>query len=253
MLGYKDLSFKKRLEYYLTMKNFFLLIFFLLPVTLFADEPKFTHESELGLLLVSGNSDQNVFNFQTRNSSPMGNYFLKFGGHYTAGRANSVLNTENWDVNVRLERVLTQRFSIYFTEIIEANRFAGFSFRSKSELGAGYKIIQGEQTTLIGEASFQYMYEEDIPTKYLNNILARLYGVYNYKFSENASAKLWAELLPNLTVSQDYFFNTEASVTSNINTNFALKFAYLYKYRGLPPDSKLNWDQTTSMSIIAKI
>ncbi len=230
----------------------FLILFSLISVS-FSEEPRFRHESELGYLSVAGNSDQNVLNFKTTNSSPFSDYFLKFGGHYTYGFADKVLNTENWDINVRLERTLSDRFSIYFSEIFEGNKFAGFDYRSKTEIGGGYKIIQGEKGTLDGELSFQYMYEKDIPDTILNNVLARLYGVYNYKFSESASFKWWAEYLPNFTNSTDYFANTEASVTSNINTNFALKFAYLYKYRGDPPDQKLKWDRQTSMSIIAKI
>jgi len=222
-------------------------------VTSFAEEPKFTHESELGYLAVKGNAQQNTFNFTTRNSSPMGDFFLKFGGHYTSGTAEGVNTVENWDINVRLERVLSNRFSIYISEVYEGNRFAGVRYRSKSDLGGIYKIIMGEKANLDGEASFQYMYEKDIPDKIISNILGRLYGIYNYKFSENASFRLWAEYLPNFTETKDYFANTEASVTSNINTNFALKFAYLYKYRGSPPPDKIKWDQTTTMSIIAKI
>jgi len=237
------------------MKNFLILLFFALMGSSFAEDakPKFTHESELGYIAAKGNSNQQTFNLSTRNTSPMGDYFLKFGGHYTSGFAENIQNIENWDLNVRLERTLSPRFSVFLSEIVEANRFAGFTFRSKTELGGGYKIIQGEKGTLDGEFSFQYMYEKDIPDITLNNILVRIYGVYNYKFSENASFKWWAEYLPNITNSKDYFANTEVSVLSNINTNFALKFAYLYKYRGLPPDSKLKWDQTTLMSIIAKI
>jgi putative salt-induced outer membrane protein len=234
------------------MKKIFILFLFIL-ASAFAADPKFTHESELGYIAAKGNSNQQTFNLSTRNSSPMGEFFLKFGGHYTSGYAENIQTIENWDLNVRLERKLSERFYLFLSEVVEANRFAGVEFRSKTEIGGGYKIIQGEKGTLDAEATIQYMYEKDIPDVTLNNMLVRLYGVYNYKFSENASFRWWAEYLPNLTTSADYFANTEASVLSNINSTFALKFSYMYKYRGLPPDDKLKWDQTTLMSVIAKI
>ena len=234
------------------MKKLIILFLFII-IPSYAAEPKFTHESELGYIAAKGNSNQQTFNISTRNSSPMGEFFLKFGGHYTSGFAEDIRTIENWDVNIRLERTLSERFFLFLSEVVEANKFAGVDIRSKTEFGGGYKIIKGEKGTLDGEFSIQYMYEKDIPDVTLNNMLARLYGIYIYKFSENASFRLWAEYLPNFTNSSDYFANTEVSVLSNINSTFALKFSYMYKYRGSPPDNKLKWDQTTLMSVIAKI
>lgn len=57
------------------MKNL-LVLFFIIILPSFAEEPKFTHESELGYISAKGNSDQQTFNLATRNSSPMGDYFL---------------------------------------------------------------------------------------------------------------------------------------------------------------------------------
>jgi len=226
----------------------FKLLIILLPSLCLAS---ISNESELGVNLVSGNTRQSIYNLKTLNTVPLNSDdTLKFGGHYSYGSAKRVRQAENWDLNARVERLMLPDLSLYVSQILLGDNFGGFDWRSISEIGETYKIVNNETSILIGELGLAYAHEE--ATKKLNYILGRVSANYTHIFGPRASANIDIDYFPNFVVSKDYFLNTQLSTSTHLTDIFSTKISVQGKLRGEPPNKKLRYDQIVMASIVAK-
>ena len=225
------------------------ILLFLFAINAYA---QFSSQSELGLVMIKGNSVQNNLNIKTDNKFTLGNWAAKLGGAYTYGSSKKVTNAQSISLYLRLDRSLSERLSAFISTNRDRNAFAGFIYKFYTQGGFRYEFIKDDTSTLVGELSGSRLREKDLSLKAQDSYLGRVYGLYEYKFNSTASAQLWLELLPNFTNSKNYFANTELSITSMISQVLSLKVSHLYNYRNLPPLNKIKEDQKTVASIVAK-
>lgn len=231
------------------------LLIALLSSTAFAQEQvtKFTNESEAGLVLTSGNTSQQTYNFKQSNLYQSNANIFKFSGLYLNSVANDVDTSYYWNLALRYERELTDVLGVVAGEKLEQDRFAGYLHRFNTDAGLKYSIFKEDAVKWFVEAGYRYQAEDRRDGSQVRNNQARLYTEYERILGPSVSAKLWFEYMPNFTNSVDYQINTEASVSAILTSLLSLKFAYLLRFDNLPAPGVLKTTDTiTTTSLVAK-
>ena len=213
---------------------------------------QYGNESELTVIMNGGNTEQETWNAKTMNSYVKEKNTFKLGGHYSYGKADSVLNTRNNDINARYERALGKKWSAFTAIQREEDFFASLDYRWNYDLGGIYKFIVTDKQKLHAEAGYRRTLEADLSGRKTNGSKLRLYSEYTRQHSESLYFKLWVEALPNISESDDWQLNFEPSLNLTMSKMFTLKVAYLHKYDNEPTLGSKNSDYQYTTSLIAK-
>ena len=223
-----------------------------LSISAFAAEP-FTGEAEAGAIVVSGNSESENYNAKTKLVYTQDKNTYTGFGRYLRATANGLESSLQWDAGARYERELSEHVSVYVGYKAESDVYNGYVQRDSSDLGGKYYFIKSDVQNWFAEAG--YRYSKTNPTgggEVTNDSFGRLFTEYNQTIDQTLSFKYWAEYLPNLTDTEAYLANTEASFNVMLNSVFSMKFAYLLQYQNLPPSDGKYTTSTTTMNLVAK-
>lgn len=215
---------------------------------------QFASEDELSMITTSGNSELKTYAAKSNNTYKFEKNALGLKGSYTYGESDSVRTTEKWDGQLRFDHQLLEKLNVFAAELVEANRFAGFSRRYNSDLGLKYLVLKDDKNSLSFEVSYRYSLEENTSNAIADkkDSKSRIYSEVEKILNENVTGKLWLEYLPNFTESEDYQINFEPSLSVSLSKIFSLKTSYLWKYDHEPVAGKKTHDTTYTTSIIAK-
>ncbi|MBC7692709.1 MAG: DUF481 domain-containing protein [Methylotenera sp.] len=193
----------------------------------------FHNESEAGVVIASGNTRSQSYNFKQINTQTLNKDLIKFEGRLLKTSNRSIETARFWTLGLRYERELTPVFSLFAAETLESDRFAGYLQRYNSDLGGKYFFYKEELFTWSAEAGYRYSIENRAAGQSKFHYL-RAYTEALKGWSKSVSTKAWLEYLPNLTAGQDYKVNGEASVSAALTEIFSIKTAYLVKYEHQP-------------------
>ena len=194
----------------------------------------FKSVSEAASIITSGNTNLKTYILKTDNRWTKNKNVFSIKGDYTYGENEDVRSAERWSVGIRYDRVLNNRIDLFLGEIIESNRFAGFSRRFNTDLGARIKHLNTDKTQSFGEVGVRYTIEKIKNQDDFNDWKGRAYYEIKRKFNESISGRFWIEYLPNFSRSEDYLINFEPSISVVMNKTLSLKFAFLWNYDNLP-------------------
>ena len=227
------------------------IVLFLFSTSAFA---VFKNESEFARVQTGGNSQVMTTNLKTTMSNKWELNQLTYGGHYIYGESGEKVSARNWDVNGRFEHQLTDHLSLSTGEVIEGNRFNGVKARYNSDAGAKYYYTRTDAKNIFTELAYRYTIEDRYaPAINAYDNKMRIYNEINHKISETVQYRFWLEFVPNFTDRKDYLINSEASLTSILNSVFSLKVAYLGMYDNKPAQSGFkNYDYNTTTSLVIK-
>ena len=212
----------------------------------------FSNESELTIIRNGGNTEQETWNTKTLNSYNHNKNTYKLGGHYSYGKADEELNTRNWDVNLRYERSLSDKWSLFAAAQREEDFFASLEYRWNYDLGGIYNFIKEEKQQWHIESGYRRTLESDLEGRKTNGSKLRIFTEYKRQHDKNLFFRLWVEALPNLSESDDWQTNFEPSLNYTLSQTFTLKLAYLHKYDNLPAMDTKKSDYQYTTSLIAK-
>lgn len=157
-----------------------------------------------------------------------------FGWIY--GTDEGVANTNALLAGVRGEYFLSERFLVFLGLNYDFNMFSGVKRRFEEYVGLGYDAIKTDRDILRLEGGFSLFQEWQLYADTSYGFTAgRAAADFKHFFAEKAYFQQVVEFLPNFKVSDDYRLNTETSLVAPIGGNFAIKVAYIMRYRGLPP------------------
>ncbi len=218
------------------------------------DRSAWAHESEVGLVKVSGNTDTESYNGKQKTIYTFDHNALTLAGRYLEAKTAGTQTAKSWDTSLRYERILSDQWSVFAQQGAESDSYAGYTQRDNSDVGAKYTIKKSDTENLFAEAG--YRYTKTLPslgTDLKYESYGRLYSEYDLKVNSNVSAKFWVEYLPNFTTSDAYLVNYEPSVAVVLNSLFSLKVSYLVKYHNktLLPNEKKE-DSTFTTALVAK-
>lgn len=225
----------------------------------FSDESPWSHESQLGIAIASGNADSQTYQAKQLTAYRFDANTIKLGGHYLYGTAKGVENARNWDLTLRYERTLSEDFAAYFGAGIESDRFIGYDTRLFTDLGGKLWLIPGDKKVdyLSFEAGYRYLRENRvtgaIPPE-LNSHFLRAYTEGLKKLTESVSAKVWVEALYDVAQSGNLQMNFEGSLGVSLHENLSLNAAYQGRYRETPVlVTNKKYDSLLLVSLVAKI
>ncbi|MGH7523247.1 MAG: DUF481 domain-containing protein [Gemmatimonadales bacterium] len=196
-----------------------------------------------GLITTKGNAEIT--------SVDVGDKFIVTSGPWkftqTAGvtyaRNHDSVTAELWRGDVRGDRAIGGRASLYGAAEFERNTFAGIRLRSAQTLGLSVIAEASAHDTLRAEVGGGYSEEKAVPPGADRNYAAgRAAIVYHRSLGPKASVDQTVEYLPNFKTSQDYRINSETAITAPISRAIAMKASYVIRYEGLPQPGFENTD-----------
>ena len=241
------------------MRNFLLTLTLLLTASVSMAEGNFSHESQLTMIVVGGNSQSDTYNAKTINGYKFSDYKATFGGHYTLGSSTvnetSTVSVRNWDLNLRFDRNLSEKMSLFLGETVNGNKFAGYETRYNTDFGVSYSVIKTDKTTLKGDLGYRYSVEElefkpTVGDKTNKSHQARLYAENTNKHTPTLSTKFTVEYVPNFTETDDWQLNVSPSLIMQMSSLLSLKLGYEGKYDNKTAEEthrKFDFNYTTTL------
>lgn len=193
-----------------------------------------TNETELGYLLVAGNSDAETFHVKQGNGFSWGANRILSAFSYVRSAANGTLSARSLATSLRYERKLFERVSGYAGGGIESNRFAGFDPRYLLDVGGRWVVATSDAGLLATELGYRYQNEERIVGGHRAFSLLRVYVEAEKKLQELLMGRIALEVLPNLTLFDDVQINGEVSLIVRLSAIFSLKWGYQVRFRNVP-------------------
>lgn len=153
---------------------------------------------------------------------------------------------------MRYDRSFNVIFSIFTSELVESNRFLGFSRRYNTDVGTKYVFYLSKKNKSFFEVGHHYTLEKKMEQREMEkDSKARLFVESKYLFNKNSTGKLWVEYLYNFTEPKDAFASTEASMTVAITDMFSTKLAYKWLRDNDPEPGNSKYDYVYTTSLIA--
>lgn len=222
---------------------------------------QWANESELGVIVVSGNSSSQTRNLKQTTSYKKDRDKLGIKARSIDVKSDGVQSAESWLVGVRYDRQLHEKLGSYLSHDVESDRFAGFLQRDNTGLGATYQILNLEKLKWSTEAGYsreQKDFFNSNQTSSLNG--ARLYTNVFSQITETVSADMYVEYLylfdnkdTQASDPENYRINAEPSLTVLMSNIFSLKLSYLMKYQNSRPTGVAERTDTTfSTTLVAK-
>ncbi|MGZ3655180.1 MAG: DUF481 domain-containing protein [Bdellovibrionota bacterium] len=211
-------------------------------------------DAEAGIVSTTGNSRSQSYSAKDKTTYKYDADSYVFNGSYLQSQANGTQNAQNWLVGLRYERALSEKFSLFLAQDVQGDKFAGILQRYDSDLGGKYYFVKKEKDLIaFSEAGYRYTNEHTVTGTTTGYQKARVYAEGEKYWSPTVSSKLSVEYIPNFTVSQNWLFNTEASLSAALNSTFSLKAAYLVRYNNAPPViTAVKGDTTLTTALAAK-
>jgi putative salt-induced outer membrane protein len=215
----------------------------------------FSTEDEVSAVVSGGNSDVKTYNVKSVNKYKFSEKnSAGFNLNYTYGESDGERSAENWDALLRYDRAILTKSSLFLAELVEANRFSGYSRRYNTDFGFKHMLLGTKKYSSNFELSYRYTIEKNVDESVEDkkDSKARLFADVERKFHANNAMKLWAEYIPNFSESDDYLLNMGYSLSVVLTDTFSLKLSYIWKYDNMPVVGNSTSDYTYTTGILAK-
>ncbi len=217
-----------------------------------AEERTWHDEVEITYVGTSGNTEVTTFagkNTLTVPFSANTKGTWKLGALY--GKSDGEKNAESYETEIRIDHSHTERLYSFGYGGWSQDRFAGFDARYYIGAGGGYRFVTGPRHFLLGEAGVTYNREEYTDDTENDFIGGRLYGKYEYHFSEKNRFTQSLEWLPDFHEFDNWKLNAETALLAALNSWLSLKASYLVKYNNHPIDDLKKTDTILGVALVA--
>lgn len=155
------------------------------------------------------------------------------------GGVRQVLTTrttsEQYEVGAKYRQNFLDQAFWYALATWYSNDPAGISTRLSGGGGVGYRFVENDSTTLVGEAGLALTHESPVSGESDTFIDARVFGEWQQRITGNSDLSLAAEFIDNLQDFDQLRINTRAAVTASITKVLALRLSWDMKFNNAPP------------------
>ncbi|PLX84942.1 MAG: hypothetical protein C0617_06255 [Desulfuromonas sp.] len=222
-----------------------LVVGLLLATTCFAEEPRLKDQAEIAFVSTSGNSEVTTLAAKNTLTYAFSERFLvKWKLLALYSESDGETEAESYATQLRGDYLHTDRLYSYASVGWLKDRFAGLEARYTLIGGAGYKFLLGPKHFLAGEAGLTYTTEklkDDADRGYLG---VRLFGQYDYVFSETSRFSQSVEWLTDFDETENWLLISETALVTALNSHLSLKTSYVVNYDNLPAD---DFDETDTV------
>lgn len=164
------------------------------------------------------------------------------------GKTDGEKTAERYATELRLDYAFSGQMYAYGIAGWMKDEFAGFDSRYYVGPGVGYKLFTGPQHFLLGEAGLNYTKDEYVDGTDDNYLEGRLFGKYEFAFTEKNRFSQSVEFLQDLSDSDNYKINSETAIISALSDFLSLKASYVINYNNSPRPSTLD-DTDTILAV----
>lgn len=164
------------------------------------------------------------------------------------GRSNGEKTAERYATELRADYNFSSQMYGYGIAGWMKDKFAGFDSRYYVGPGVGYKFFTGPKHFLLGEVGVNYTsddYTDDTSDSYAEG---RLFGKYEYAFTEKNRFSQSLEFLQDISDSDNYKIRSETAVISALSDYLSLKASYYIHFNNRPVPSTLD-DTDTILAV----
>jgi len=235
------------------LSMFFLIMLAVVQISEAAEESKpkaekrFSDELSFAMVNTTGNSDT----LALAGKNEMKYKFTdKWTGSWVAGalynKSDGDKTAERYFTDLRADYTIDERWYAYGLGSWLRDKFAGFDNRVGIGPGVGYKFLVGPQHFLLGEGGLNYAYEDYSDSDEDNDqfLEGRLFGQYEWAFTEKTKFSQGLEYLQSLKDSSTWKLNSETALISAITDILAIKISYSVYYNNDPRPSDLDETDT---------
>jgi putative salt-induced outer membrane protein YdiY len=231
-------------------------------------EGKWSHESELSIVTISGNSESETTSAKQKTKYAREKDSATITAAYTEAEsedATTGLRSEsarNSHLAGRYDRVIDGRLSGFIGHGVYSDRFAGFTQEDRSDLGLSYLISKRDDQEWTLELGYQRSEFNYVAAADDSLGSARLATAYAKKMNESVSAGIKVEYRDAFEDGKNgyngeqealYWLDYEANLAVVMTNILSLKIAYESKYQNFrPAGTSENEDTKFTTSLVAK-
>jgi hypothetical protein len=154
---------------------------------------------------------------------------------------------------VRYDRFVSKKDSIYGLVGAFHDVFSGFDLRSHEQLGYSRLLVNNDTTELRGEAGIDLAQEWRTTPEYANILAARLAAAVSHKFNDNVGISDTFELYENVIDTADLRLLNTAALTSTLGSNLSLKVSHTLIFDNVPVEGFQKFDQTFGINLVVSL
>ncbi len=180
---------------------------------------------------------------------------ITWSGNGAYGRAKdnasgvTSTNTENWQTQLRYDRFLTERFSLYGLGHMNHDAPAGFDLNYGASVGYAHFLYKSDMTSFKYELGFDATRQRFVTLVEENAYSARLFLQFTHKFSDGVYFGQDMENLFNVKESDDYRINSLTSLNFSLTQKVAFQAGYAIRFDNQPVAGFKKVDTTTQVGL----
>jgi len=220
-------------------------------VNVLAEEKTWKDEAELSFVDASGNTK--VTTLAAKNALKVA-FTERVTGTWKLqalyGKTDGEKTAENYMTELRGDYAQTARLYYLATVGWLQDKFAGTDSRYTIGLGSGYKFLDGPKHFLAAEAGLTYTMDDYTDGTSENYPGGRLFGQYDYAFSEKTKFTQTLEYLPDFKDSENWLLNSETALIAGLNSVLSMKTGYQVKYDNQPVPGADYTDKILAVTLV---
>lgn len=234
------------------------------------EKPEFHLSAEVGGAITTGNTMTRTFNggvdgsYRWKRNRLTLDTGLNFGQSVPDANADGVLdaterkaaayekNAGRYSADLRYDRFLGERDSLYILVGAFSDTFAGYESRVHEQLGYSRILVDSEKVDLAAEIGFDvaqenYVAPEDgteVPDELI--FAAKALVALDWKINESIGFSDKVEVYENVEILEDFRLLNTATFSAKLAERFSLKLSHALAFDNLPPGDLPRKDETSA-------
>jgi hypothetical protein len=100
-----------------------------------------TNETEASIVQVDGNTQSESYSAKQKTAYAFDLNSLVLAGRYLQTKSAAIETARSWDVSLRFERSLSERWSVFVQQSAESDPYSGYTQRDNTDLGGKYFFL----------------------------------------------------------------------------------------------------------------
>jgi putative salt-induced outer membrane protein len=213
-----------------------------LPTAVFAedaaDDRSWSGSAEFGLAIASGNADSETVNGKFAFLREEEQWFYGVNAAGLRAKSEDQLSANRYEAGLKLGYDFTERMYLFGTLRHENDDFASFEYQTIASLGVGYRFVNAERTTLLGEIGpgarrvqpiDALLGTPPVPTPLDAETSSIVRGSLDFKHALTANTSLTNLLLAE-SGGGSTFLQNDLGVAVQMSERFALKAGYQVRH-----------------------
>ncbi len=205
---------------------------------------------ELSYVKTSGNTDTQTFSgsAEIKKEGEVNRYFIN--GNFLQAESDNRETSNKLSLDLRWERVFSDRVFGFLTSGYLRDRFSGFDYRLYVGPGIGYYLLKGEKRSLQGLLSFLYYHDEFSKGEAGSDdyITGKATLKYQWRIRDNLLLKEDVNYFVSIKETDRSFFDSTTALEVKINRAISLGVKYVINYQSEPPSSDVRHTDTTFLT-----